>query len=123
MVAGIAGHDQPEEDDDDNEEDEEYYAPERDKAHYNKRVEVDRSFSDLEENLCPTKHLPTQCTREGQYCRRWDDSMGWCRILYDIKGNASMSCEPFEVDRSGYPDWGHFWGGIHEGTILTWVAY
>jgi hypothetical protein len=58
-----------------------------------------------------------KCTREGQFCKRWDGTTGWCRKIYDIKGYVGLSCEAMERDRFGYPDWGYYWGG-QAGSIV-----
>lgn len=58
---------------------------------------------------CPK--APLLCKKDGQYCKRWNGQVGQCVTLYDIKGHAHRSCEPFEVDRFGYPDRGYFWPG------------
>ncbi len=70
------------------------------------------------EKYCP--QAPILCKKEGQYCMRWNGQIGWCRTIYDIKGNAKKSCEPFEVDDFGYPDRGYFWPGRYGDTdVLT----
>lgn len=61
---------------------------------------------------------PLLCKREGQLCMRWNGQVGWCRTVYDIKGNASRSCEPLEVDRFGYPDRGFFWPRRQRDTLF-----